>query len=574
MATMTAAAATPTDNLNPPPAPARVYYSLGRMLGVEDFQADQDYHRSSLARVLLQLCGTGTVCGLNVTTPQTWQPNTSYAAWTFVVDTDLNAQVNTGVAGLSGPGTKGPDGNMVLAFAAAPGGTAADGPNIVWTNMGQAPLMATPTTPSRISAQWVPNASYTYPSAIVDSNGNVQVLNWPPIWQPGSSFAASAFIYDSNQNVQVNTGATGVSGAGPNPPAFANAPGGSVQDGPNIVWTDQGHINANGWRPNTSFSAPTAIVDFNGNVQYFTGLSPLLSGAVMPAWNTVVGGTTYDGNPSEVAWTCAGPAQNVQPLLNGAAAFTAGPTAPNWSTAIGGTTQDGSLKQSAWTCAGQQQPEIAVTAGLAIDRVGRMIVVPATVCIRIQPWFAGLNPSDLISAFAAGNQTSILVDVFATFAPCTQGVTPCFATQEDYDATDAFSANRTLDSFAMQLVLRSDNNPQFPKDPWLLGGTVPTGALSASPMLAVQQMLLSANAGPQASPPFAAGNQVPAEIPPQFDPSSVFLARITIPAKAGNAGDPLNCNLGNLSIDNLKRLFVYPPALVARSIGLASGAES
>ncbi len=42
----------PTDNLNPPPAPSRVYYSLGRMLGVDDFQADQDYHRGCLARAL------------------------------------------------------------------------------------------------------------------------------------------------------------------------------------------------------------------------------------------------------------------------------------------------------------------------------------------------------------------------------------------------------------------------------------------------------------------------------------------------------------------------------------------
>ena len=57
-----------TDSLNPPPAPKRVYYSTGRMLGVEDFQADQDYHRGRLARVLSQLYGTGTVSGLLVQT--------------------------------------------------------------------------------------------------------------------------------------------------------------------------------------------------------------------------------------------------------------------------------------------------------------------------------------------------------------------------------------------------------------------------------------------------------------------------------------------------------------------------
>ena len=105
----------PTDNLNPPPAPSRVYYSLGRMLGVDDFQADQDYHRGCLARALLQLCGTGTVAGLNVGIPQVWQPNTSYPASAFVYDGSQNVQVNTGVAGTSG-GTP-------PAFNTTPGGS-------------------------------------------------------------------------------------------------------------------------------------------------------------------------------------------------------------------------------------------------------------------------------------------------------------------------------------------------------------------------------------------------------------------------------------------------------------------
>ncbi len=94
--------ATSNDALGTPQPPNRVYYSLGRMLGVEDFQADQDYHRGRLARALLQVCGTGTVAGLNVSVPQVWQANTPYAAFTFVFDASLNVQVNTGPAGTSG----------------------------------------------------------------------------------------------------------------------------------------------------------------------------------------------------------------------------------------------------------------------------------------------------------------------------------------------------------------------------------------------------------------------------------------------------------------------------------------
>jgi len=552
MATMTAAVATPTDSLNPPPAPARVYYSLGRMLGVDDFQADQDYHRSSLARALLQLCGTGTVSGLNVTTPQVWQANTPYPAWAFVYDAKQNVQVNTGASGISGAATP--------AFAATPGANAADGPGIVWTNMG---LLN--------NNGWRPNAPFPYPSAIMDSNSNIQVLNWPPVWQPNSSFAASAFVYDTSQHVQVNTGTAGITGA--TTPAFATTPAGSVKDGSNVVWTNQGPINANGWRPNTSFSSPTAIVDSNGNVQIFTGPSPLLSAGVAPAWNTVIGGVTFDGNPAVPAWTCAGPAQNIQTLINDTSTFTAGSTSPTWSTAIGAATRDGALNLAAWTCVGQQQLEIAVTPGLAIDRVGRMIQVPTTVCIRIQPWLNNQTVSDLNSALASG-KGNILIDVFATFAPCTQGVTPCFASQDDYDATDAFSANRMLDSFAMQLVLRNDNDPQLPLDPWLPAGAVPTGAVTPTLTQSLKQSLLSANSGSQANAPFTAGGSAPREIPPGFDPSSVFLARIGIPATAGASGQPPNYTLNSLVIDNLSRLFVYPPSLAARCIGLISGAES
>ena len=187
--------AMPTDNLNPPPAPSRVYYSLGRMLGVDDFQADQDYHRGCLARALLQLCGTGTVAGLNVSIPQVWQPNTSYPA--------------------------------------------------------------------------------------------------------------SAFVYDSSQNVQVNTGVAGTSGSAQ--PAFATAPGGTVTDGTGIVWTNQGPVNANGWRPNAPFTSPSAIVDSNNNIQILNGNATFTAGPLLPVWSTAIGSTTLDGSPAVLRMDLRGP---------------------------------------------------------------------------------------------------------------------------------------------------------------------------------------------------------------------------------------------------------------------------
>jgi hypothetical protein len=555
MATTTPVA-TSTDKLKPPPVPSRVNYSLGRMLGVEDFQADQDYHRSCLARALLQLCGTGTVFGMKVNATGVWQPNTTYPAYSFVFDKDQNVQLNTGVAGSSGA--------TAPTFATAPGGIADDANGIVWTNQG--PINAN---------GWRPNAPFPIPSAIIDTNNNVQVLNGPPIWEPNTPFAKWIFVYDANDNVQVNTGAAGTSGTAQ--PTFATVAGETVNDGASIVWTCEGPVSANGWSPNTSFTAPAAIVDGNGNIQILTAASPFKTAAAAPVWNTAIGSTTPDGNPSVAAWTCAGPAQNVQIVTSGASVFTAGRISPVWSTTIGSTTLDGSPPIAAWTCAGPSLAEIEVTAGLTIDRVGRLIEVPATVCIRLGPWLNNQAASDLNNAIFNG---SLWVDVLATFAACTRGMTPCFATQDDYDATDAFSANRLLDSFAMQLALRTDASSlgagkslPVPQDPWSAAGPVPSGGIAGS-LAAIQASILQATGGPAAYTPFTTGGTVPVEIPRGFDPSSVLLARISIPATAGAGGQPPVYNLSGLQIDNSLRLFVYPPSLVARSLGFASGTES
>jgi hypothetical protein len=402
-----------SDNLSPPPAPNRVYYSLGRMLGVDDFQADQDYHRGRLARALVQLCGTGTLAGLNVSIPQLWQANNFYPAF--------------------------------------------------------------------------------------------------------------AFVYDANQNVQVNTGTAGTSGSAP--PTFATA-GSSVNDANGIIWTNEGPVNTAGWRASTLFTYPIAIIDSNNNIQLL----------------------------------------NVQPN------FTSGSTPPAWNTAIGSTTADGPSAPTAWVCAGPQQLEIAVTPGVAIDRVGRIIEVPRQVCIRIQPWLANQSVASLNSAIHSGN---VLADVFATFVPCTSGVTPCFASNDDYSATDAFSANRLLDSFAMQLVLRTEPSPALPLDPWVPGGPAPTSGITAAFTLSVKQSILASKAGAAAEQPFSPSGATPVECPAGMDLSSVFLARVSIPATASTtAGQPPNYNLNEITIDNTSRLFVFPPSLVARSIGLNSGTES
>ncbi|MGA8534053.1 MAG: hypothetical protein WB615_08095, partial [Candidatus Tumulicola sp.] len=152
---------------------------------------------------------------------------------------------------------------------------------------------------------------------------------------------------------------------------------------------------------------------------------------------------------------------------------------------------------------------------------------------------------------------TVVIDVFATFVGCTRGVTPCFATQDDYDATDAFSPNRLLDSFAMQLVLRTDAAPGLPQDPWLSMGPTAT----APDLPKVQEEILDASSGPGSAAYGSAAT--PAEYPPGFDATSVFLARLTIPATPVTGSAP-TLTLGNIGIDNFKRLFLYSSSLVAR----------
>lgn len=228
--------------------------------------------------------------------------------------------------------------------------------------------------------------------------------------------------------------------------------------------------------------------------------------------------------------------------------------------------------------------EIQVTPGMAIDRIGRIIEAPRTVCIVLNNWLTQLiqawqnqlvNPVPGQPALPDPNTAihdakNLTVDVFASFVSCTRGATPCFASEDDYDATDAFSANRWLDSFAMQLVLRTDPTPLTPADPWKASGAAvgAGGALSAptaSNFTALQNLLLGGTGGAAAPP---------VEYPPAFDATSVFLARLLIGATAGATGKPPTFDLTKISIDNNSRLFLYPAMLLARLGGLGTGTET
>jgi hypothetical protein len=61
---------TRSDSLESAERPDRPHYATGVLLDAEDFQDEQTYHRSRLARALAYLHGSGTVCGLAVAPPR------------------------------------------------------------------------------------------------------------------------------------------------------------------------------------------------------------------------------------------------------------------------------------------------------------------------------------------------------------------------------------------------------------------------------------------------------------------------------------------------------------------------
>jgi hypothetical protein len=193
--------------------------------------------------------------------------------------------------------------------------------------------------------------------------------------------------------------------------------------------------------------------------------------------------------------------------------------------------------------------ELQISPGVAIDRAGRMIDVQATLCIRLQSWLDAQNTSDLSNGFKTAN-SAIIADIFLGFQQNQQGRTPSFAAG-DYDATDAYDSDRWLDTFSAQLVLRFEATPPLPADPW-------AAAFSGSSfdLNAVNTAILAGQSGAVA---------VPVEYPQGADETSIFLARVSVPATRANPGDRPAYDLSKpVIIDNSSRLFVYPTSLLTR----------
>jgi len=203
---------------------------------------------------------------------------------------------------------------------------------------------------------------------------------------------------------------------------------------------------------------------------------------------------------------------------------------------------------------------LIVHPGLAIDRLGRLIEVTRPVCIRFGDWFQQHDAGDLARGV---NDGRILIDVFIRFHECEHGKTPAMAAGP-FDALDAVTPSRIRDHFRVDLIVRRTLAPRLPKHPW--------AALmkKKAPVKDVHNAILDSWPGFRDQWEGDQKNLTP--LPwhqREQDPTSLFLARIRVPATsgAGESDRPTMNDIETVTIDNEKRLFVYPTPLLTRWLG-------
>lgn len=210
---------------------------------------------------------------------------------------------------------------------------------------------------------------------------------------------------------------------------------------------------------------------------------------------------------------------------------------------------------------GDRGERLLVKPGLALDRVGRLIEVPRDACLRLDRWFAGETDAHLIGAFKPSAQ-GVVADVFVRYVACERGKTPAFATGP-FDALDALQPARLRDGYEVTLYPRQEADPPpLPQGAWpaLSGG-------DAAKKVALQDAVFAAwhetDDAWDRDGPKPLGEHVPGQ-----DPTSVFLARLVLPATLPGGGARPVRRADDVVVDNRSRRFVYPPAALARWVGL------
>jgi len=194
---------------------------------------------------------------------------------------------------------------------------------------------------------------------------------------------------------------------------------------------------------------------------------------------------------------------------------------------------------------GGRGERLVVKPGIALDRLGRIIEVPRDAPLALDRWFDEQSDAHLIGGFKPSLQ-GVVADVFVRLVPGEPGQTPGPA----YEA---------------KLYLRQEPDPPpLPPPAW------PVFMRTDGARRDLQDAIFAAWAawhegdescdqgGPGPLPEHVLGQ----------DPTSVFLARLVLPATLpASGGRPIRI-AREVVVDNRSRRFAYPPAALARWVGL------
>jgi hypothetical protein len=222
--------------------------------------------------------------------------------------------------------------------------------------------------------------------------------------------------------------------------------------------------------------------------------------------------------------------------------------------------------------------QILVYPGLAVDRLGRMIELPRSACLRLGRWYHQQADDDLNRALFADPFNGVVADLFISFVVCEVGKTPAFASGP-FDALDAVAPGRLSDGYELKLVLRTrseGNPPPLPRSRWPRLNTTGTAEELAQSVADLKNAVL--DSWPRDNP-VPENPEPPGEYPLGMDQTAVFLARIVIAATANavagaapervapttepdpGGGDPIV--IQPVLVDNLNRQFIFPTRALA-----------
>ena len=242
----------------------------------------------------------GQTLGAVVGPPAFLPPSSNVAYFPAIIDTLYGPIPDTGTATSTSGTGGGTSGATAPAWNVTLGGITSDG-QLTWQNFGvpiydwatDAPPSAPILNPVAGNRQWRSNTVLAVNYAVLDNNGNVQVVivggttgQKVPIWNTQIPQLVNGFI---------------LSGSATTITQF----GGTTQDG-SVQWRNIGAPAS--WEPISYFPLSQVILDSNGNWQYISsasgGATYGTTGSTQPTWSTVIGGTTTDGT---ITWTCLGP---------------------------------------------------------------------------------------------------------------------------------------------------------------------------------------------------------------------------------------------------------------------------